>query len=363
MSKPFTQSRVFTAVDDFIFKIPIYWFVSIILIILFIKSGININSYIIYQFSIVQNPFMNQHTAKFLQYSWLAPYLAWLLHIKSPYHLFLFYLFFNYLFFILFICLLFHRLADREARIAAVIFTTLPISSTIFYFVCYDSLTLFLMCLALYLTHPQWIFRVGLIFVGFLLGIQHFEQSFIAIFLVLIVFLQPTQQNQYDSLWAIALLVGIISGKIFLSTIFHIFNIYPPSTRLSWLNENLSIYLRAFCFNLQYILWSILGPSWLLVFKSLDKGRKVIPFIISLFIIIAILAVTYDETRIAAILSFWLLSVYWLLNQYFLKNLDKQLVTFIFLFWLISPMAWVIGGVAARSVFFYNLYHFIDFSH
>lgn len=64
-----------------------------------------------------------------------------------------------------------------------------------------------------------------------------------------------------------------------------------------------------------------------------------------------LLPVSYDQTRVIAIVTFPLIAAYWLFNEDFLKKISKQETALIFLIGAITPWGWVLGGEPKLSAF------------
>ncbi len=139
-------------VERLIFAAPASRLVTAVLLLGLVKTGV----WQIPNFGasrlIAQDPFTNPFqdpNAHALYWSWLGPFLAWLLGATSPAAFFALHLVLSVGFTVLFIVTAFSHLPEREARISLVLFSVLPVSATAFFWVSTDSLTLFLMMLAL----------------------------------------------------------------------------------------------------------------------------------------------------------------------------------------------------------------------
>ena len=95
-----------------------------------------------------ENIYANPY-AHYLYYNFLGGYLANLLDITSKLSFFLFHLFFSFLFVFLFVFLIFKNLNRRNAIYSLIIFLILPVSTTVFYWVGYDSITLSIFILSI----------------------------------------------------------------------------------------------------------------------------------------------------------------------------------------------------------------------
>jgi hypothetical protein len=93
----------------------------------------------------------------------------------------------------------------------------------------------------------------------------------------------------------------------------------------------------------------------LIAIKYAERGKAALPFILSLAVLMLLIPFLEDETRVLAIITFPLLTIFWLANPDFLKTLSKNLVSLLFLFWLIVPWLWIWEGHARGSVFQHDI--------
>src|SRR6202044_3238257 len=143
-------------------------------------------------------------------------------------------------------------------RISLLLFTILPVSATAYFWVGYDSITLFLMLLAL--AYPERLLLAGV--AGALLGLQHFEQGLLgAGGLLLATFLSRRQGDAttHSLRHGLALLVGVLVGKAGLAGIFWEYAIEIKISRLEWLRQSLGKIVSQFFLHFQYAVWSIFG--------------------------------------------------------------------------------------------------------
>jgi hypothetical protein len=345
-------------VERLLFVAPASRLVAAVLLIGLIKTGV----WQIPNFGasrlIAQNPFANPFqdpNAHALYWSWLGPFLAWLIDATSPPAFFLFHLVFSAGFAALFIATAFRHLPAREARVSLVLFAVLPVSATAFFWVSTDSLTLFLMMLALALP-PRW--PVAALF-GTALGMQHFEQAFFGFGGLLVALLLSRwgggQAAERPLRWVLALLLGTMAGKLALVGLFQSLGVQVNSGRLYWLKEHLPLLVEQFFFHLHVILFSVLGLGWLVAVKYLERGRESLPFPVALGGLMLLLPISGDQTRVLAVVTFPLLTIFWLLNGRFLASLSNRSAAWLFLAWVIVPWGWVWGGIPRWSAFPYDL--------
>lgn len=353
--------KALALIENLIFRSPIWKLLTVIWLAAFVKIGIwhipNLDA----SRTIAENPFSNSlpSIAHYLYWNWLGSFGAWLIGATGQFTFFLFHFAFSLAFTALFIIFIFSTFCDRTARISLVIFTILPVSATAYFWVSADSVTLFLMMLALAIPRIP----LAVLFVGIGLGAQHFEQSFFGVAGLLFAVALSKRQGDYFGAYTIRfasiLLAGIFVGKLALFGLFNYNNVEINSGRIYFLREYLSTYLGQFYFHFQYIVWSVLGLGWLIALKYLDRGRKSLPFFLPLFGLMLLLPVAGDQTRVLAIVTFMLVSVYWLLNAQFLNQISNQQAAGIFLIWILMPWSWVWGGVPRWSVFPYDIVYIL----
>jgi len=349
--------KALTLIEKFIFRSPFWKLVSVISLFVIVKSGIWYIPNLDVSRSIAENPFSNSlpPIAHYLYWNWLGSFGAWLIGATGQLTFFLFHLAFSLAFTALFIKLIFSRLSDRNARISLVIFTTLPVSATVYFWVSTDSITLFLMVLAL--LNPKNLFATLLVGIG--LGTQHFEQAFFGVAGLLVAITLSNRQGDDFGAYSIRcfsiLLFGTLVGKLVLFGIFKYNNVEVNLGRTYFLSEHFSTFLSQFFFHFQYIIWSVLGLGWLVALKYLDYGRRSLPFFLTLFGLMMLLPISGDQTRVLGIVTFLLVSVYWLLNAQFLDQISDQQAAGIFLIWILMPWSWVWGGVPRWSIFPYDV--------
>lgn len=345
-------------IEKFIFESDVWKLVLVIALLTLFKTGIWYIPNMDVSRAIAQNPFTNPFpdpNAHYLLWSWLGPFLAWLIGATGKWQFFAFHLFFSIAFTILFIKVAFNTFSNELARSSLVLFSILPVSATAYFWVSLDSITLFLMLLAL-------AFQDSLTFtfiIGLLLGMQHFEQSFFAaaglLFAVSISYKQG-YTLRYSWKFCLLLLIGVISGKFLLFGLFSYHSIDVNSGRIYWLREHIHILLNQFFFHFHYIIWSVLGLGWLVALRFTDWGGKSVPFFLTLAgLSLSVLPVSGDQTRVMAIITFPLIAVYWLLNQDFLEKLTKREVSLLFTAWALMPWQWVWGGAPKWSAFPYDI--------
>jgi hypothetical protein len=344
-------------IEKFIFESDAWKLILVIALLTLFKTGIWYIPNLGASQAIAQNPFTNPFpdpNAHYLFWSWLGLFLAWLIGATGKWQFFVFHLFFSVAFTLLFIRVTFNTLSNDLARSSLVLFSVLPVSATAYFWVSSDSITLFLMLLAL--AFPRSLAFTFI--VGLLLGMQHFEQGFFAAAGLLFAIAISHRQGyalKYSWKFCLLLLIGVIAGKFLLFGLFGHYSINVNSGRMHWLREHLHLLLNQFFFHFHYIIWSVLGLGWLVALRFTDWGVKSVPFFLALAGLCLLLPVSGDQTRVLAIITFPLVSAYWLFNQDFLKNLAKREISLLFTAWALMPWGWVWGGAIKWSAFPYDI--------
>ena len=266
----------------------------------------------------------------------------------------------------LFVVVALSRFPDHSARAAIILFAILPVSATAYFWVGYDSLTLFIMLLGLaYQQHT-----LVTLLAGIALGMHHFEQGVLATAGLLFANClsrtavlredRPQSQRRHPSNYdhsvqfPVLLLVAVIAGKLMLVGLFNYFGVTVNSGRLFYLAD-VHPAVKSLVFHIHYAVWSILGLGWLVALRYLDLGRPTIPFFVTLSCLMLLLPISGDQTRILAIITFPLIAEYWLFNVTFLTQVTKKELAAIFVAWVLMPWAWTWSGIPKWSVFPYDI--------
>ena len=350
--------NLFNNVEKIIFDSPKWKLLLFLFLILIFKTGIFYHPNIWRHLEVAKSPFENYfENTPYLHYyyqNWFGNFIAGVLGAKTKALFFLFHIFFSFSFVLLFVKYLFKNLPERSARISVIIFFLLPVSGTVFYFVGYDSVTLFLIALSLYY-HKNLLL---LILVGMALGMQHFEMAFVAVlfplFALIIDKLRGNKQN-FSILFPLILIIGAIVGKILLILIFDYNNIELQASRTDWYEESLPQILYTFFFRFYNIIWFSIGLGWIVLIKYCYTDSKKFTFLLSFFGLLLFLPILPDTTRTFSVLSFLLLAIFLLTNEKFLNTISKKESSIIFLLWALIPYGWVWEGIARQSHFSYTV--------
>ncbi|MFH1859753.1 MAG: hypothetical protein ABH870_01875 [bacterium] len=353
--------QVLKNIENFIYESPTWKLITTVLLIMLFKTGVWYIPNMEISRIIAQYPFINsfKDPSNYLFWNWLGLFLSWVVGAEGQCLFFLFHFIFSIAFTFLFIKMLFVHFSNRDARTSLILFLLLPVSATAYFWVGTDSITLFLMLCA-FVFSGFWFITL---LTGVALGMQHFEQAFCAflgLFLAISISKHFRAQIKYSTKWALTLLIGVILGKLFLMGIFDYFDMNVSSGRISWLKSHFLSMLNQFFFHIHYILWSILGLGWIIVLKYSEKGKIALPFLLCLFGFMILLPVCEDQTRVFAIISFPLIAAFWLFNCEFIDSLSNQLISWLFLLWIIIPWGWVWQGRPKWSVFPHDIAYFLS---
>ncbi len=344
-------------IHRFIYRSSRTKLIAAVLAISFVKTGVwyipNFDGWKSMRLDPFHNPFSDP-TAHYLFWNWLGPFLGWRLRIQNDQLFLYFHVLFSLAFTATYIWLAFKTFEEREARTALILFLALPVSATAYFWIGMDSITLALMMFIL-AAHkwPSISFLLGIA-----LGMQHAEQGAVAFAAVLFAlvwsqFVRP--QESYSVPWALASLLGVIAGRIVLMLVFHHYGVIVNSGRPYYLSRYGGVYASMFWYHFQYVLWSVLGVGWIAVARFVERGRAAVPMLAALCLMMLMLPVVGDETRVLGIVTFPLLAVYLLLNPEFLQSLSSRFVSWVFGLWLLIPLPWAWGGRPLVSIFPYNI--------
>ncbi|MFN4018861.1 MAG: hypothetical protein ACK4JB_26240 [Reyranella sp.] len=305
---------------------------------------------------IAQDPFaqtIQEPSAQYIMSSWLAPFIAWLLGARTEAPFLLVYLGYVLGFLALVVTLAFAELEEREARIALVVFAALPVSASGLFWISHDGLTFLLIVTALALRRRPALAAL----VGMALGMQHFEQAFIGFAALGLASVSTPSfggQAPVSGRFSLAVLAGIVTGKLALLGIFHLVGLAPQG-RLTWLLDRLPMLAGQFWFHAHQVVWAGLGVGWLVALRYADRGRAAIPFFAALGGLMIVLVISEDQTRVFAAVTLPLLYAFWLSEPSFLRQLARREGAALLVVWLLVPWAWTWGGVPTWSALPYDL--------
>ena len=354
-------------VEFFLFQTPVWKLILFLFLIMFFKVGLFYHPNLWYHLEVARNPynniFIDRPELQSFYLSYFGSWLAYFVGATSKTSFFLLHLLFSIFYSFLFIRLIFKNFSNETSRIALILFFIFPASSTVYYIVGYDSVTIFLMTLGLYFR--RYILLTFLI--GILMGLQHFELSFFGSGGLLFAMILATLVNEKkwrSILFPLSLFIGVIFGRIILHFIFDFNNIEITNDRTEWYLEALPQTLYTFFFRSYDVIWFSIGLGWLILIKYYLVIEKKIYFFLPFFCMILMLTIIPDTTRTFSVMSFLIISYFILLDKNFLNFLSRKEISFIFFLWAIIPYGWAWQGIARPSHFpytvGYTLKHFVD---
>ncbi len=353
--------KALDSIERFVFHSAAWKLILIIQLIMLFKTGVWFIPNLSSSLAMAQNPFTNPYpdpNAHYLCWIWISAFLGWVVGIKETWSFFLLHLLFSISFTVLFIRTAFVRLQGREARVSLILFSLLPVSATAYFWVSYDSITLFLMMAAL--AFPGRLF-LPLMF-GIIIGMQRFGQAFFAYAGVLFaIYCSKFYKTrvEFTLQWALGLLIGAICGKLMLVAMFSYLGVSVNSGNLyRQLHGEFLPQATGLFYHFHYAVFSVLGLGWIVLIKYFDKKKDAIPFLIPFFALLLLLIPVGDKTRVLAIVTFPLVASFWILNKDFLASLSDRLVAWLLLLWCIVPWAWV-WGEPKWSAFPYDIAYVI----
>nr|WP_314544090.1 hypothetical protein [uncultured Massilia sp.] len=344
-------------IEHLLFETPTWKLLAVVFTLCLVKTGIWWYPNPLALWAMAQDPFASPFTQPdehYLMWNWLGPWLAWLVGATSMTKLFLFFLACAVGFVALFARVALVQLPREQARTAIVLFALLPVSTTAFFWVGQDGLTLLLLMAAL--AFPA--VPLATLALGVLLGLQHFEQAFFAAAGLGAAVCLGRRQGvapAYGLRFCLLLALGAVAGKLGLVYLFKHYEIHVNSGRMYWLRNHAGMMLSAFFLHLHGIAWSLLGVGWLAAARFADAGRKSLPFFLALGGLFLLAAVTADQTRVLATVTFPLIVAYWLLNPGFLSTIARRETALLFGLWIVVPVSWVWSGLPRWSLFPYDV--------
>ena len=348
-----------------VFKLNVKNILVLLFVISIFKNGIWYHPALWNMLEIAKNPFENVFGSNFNKYylysSWLSPFLAYLLGIKSKIFFFIFHFFLAVSFLFLTINLIKKNVKKNNIKKSLILFLIFPVSMTSFYWVGYDSLILLLMTTSL--LYKKNFLVILICSIG--IGLQHFEIGVVSILILTIalsleqIFYSNKIKKKISFTFIIIFFIGLLIGKIIL------FKIYAGEDfvagRFSWIYNALLHLFYNFYFNFYNILWFALGPAWLIIIHFFFNQKERWSFLISLICLIFILPFVDDHSRVYSACSFILISVYILYNDEFLDKITNQHLSIFFLVWILFPYSWVWQGDLRPSMFQYDLAYVLDY--
>lgn len=349
-------SSVTSGFAAWVFDTPRWKYLAVIFGVMLAKTGVTFvaPSTVAMAVDPYTNPF--SHPSEHYQFwSWLGPWLAHQLGATTEVTFTLMYLGFALAFTVLVVGWLLRSLDDATARVAVLVFALLPVSAAPYYWVFTDALTLFLMACALYVPRNPLL----LIALGTALGMHHFEQGVIATGAATFALAWTARrgtQLAYTWRWSLALLVGVVIGKVLLVALFARWGIEVNSGRLWYLASQWGHLVRRFAYSWHFVVFSMFAVGWLVVIPFIRRNRaESHPFGVAVLGLFLLLPISDDPTRVYAIVTFPLCCVFLLRNPEFLATLGRELVGLLVLLGLLVPWMFVWHGRPLVTALPYNV--------
>lgn len=346
-------------VERFIFESSRRRFISVLLVVSLCKTGIWHIPNIGLSRMIAVDPFTNPIAdpyAHYLYWNWLSLFLAWLIGATGRFSFALFHLAFAVAFTALATFAFFDRLPERQARVALVIFCSLPVSGTVYYWVGMDAVVLFLMLVPLVFSR-SWLVPF---LAGITLGLQHFEQGLVAggvLFVTVVVAGRMKLDPPYPPRFAVTWVCGVVVGKLALVALFAHWDAHVNNGRLVLFGHEFRTLLLEAALHFQVVVWSAFGVGWLVLLGYVDRLRsQAVPLVVGLLLCTPFLVLAQDETRVISIITFPLVAGYWLFDEAALARVTGREVSFLLVAWLVVPWSWTWLGVPRWSALPYDVY-------
>jgi hypothetical protein len=356
---------MFSRAADLFFKIPLRQLAVYLYLIMLVRTGIWVMGSMPEQIVVVFSPFLNKipfDQSHYVFWNYLGPLSAHLLF--TPFHLstpiayvtpyFIYCLFFAAIGTALFCHLVTTRLDDHAARASLLIYFLLPVAGTTYFWVGMDGLTFLLLLLPFVMPRNAW-WGAG---IGFLLGLQHFEQGFLA-YLAVLASLYLTGKNaeatDVSKPWATSVLGGILLGKLALILWFSYIDLNVASDRFSWMMDHERRTLFYAMLHPHVMFASLMGVAWLVVGRLAFFRQANLPFFVPFTVLLLLPFIVEDETRVFSLVAFPLLAYWILFNPKFLQSLEHDFLGLLVVLMIIVPWMWVWRGEPRWSAFPYDL--------
>ena len=359
------MNKFLICVSDYITNLSFKKLAILLLIISLFKTGVWYHPALWNMLEVAKDPFNNvfgnEVNKYYLYSSWLSPFIAYLLNLNTKISFFIFHLLLAIFFLVIFIFLIKKFVNEKYQKKSLIIFFIFPVSMTSFYWVGYDSLILILLTLSL--LYYKNLFVIILCSLG--IGLQHFEIGIVSTSVLLVckilekLFYNKDQNIKLSFTFIVIFFLGLILGKVILYEIYSSEDL--AQGRLNWIYNALLHLIYNFYFNFYNIFWFSLGVGWILILKFFFETKYKYPFIISIFLILGILPIVDDHTRVYSACSFMLIVYYIICNNNFLKTIKNTELSFIFLIWIMLPYSWVWQGDLRSSMLNYDLAYVLNY--
>lgn len=332
----------------------------ILLVLTLARTGVWTMPNLIVSQAFAIDPYNNliaEHTAgHYLAWSYLGPFLAHQAGLVEFRDFFVLHLVFALLAAGLVAWRLRSEVGCANAPLALLLYAGLPVAANGFFWVGMDGLIHLLMVAALAVRRSV---PGGLVF-GILLGLQHFEVSlfgFGALAAARLLARKDPGSLGFKDGWLLALLSGLIAGRVALSLWFLHLNFHLSGDRLSWATDNLSVMLAEALAHPHIKLWGVLGGGWLTVALVLAHAGAGLRLWLGLPLLglLGLVLLVADTTRVLGHALFPLLWIGMLTRREFLEARYAELARWLGWAALAIPYIFVIGGGAHFGKLTYTL--------
>lgn len=324
-------------------------FVGFVMLIL--NAGIwlmpNINMQYMVSQNLLQVPFQNPN-AHYIFYNYLEPLLFWILQGRTLKEYILFTFLVTLLFTLTYMLwfLKYHQNELTNHPFKLLLALSFPVFFITYYWVGMDGMTLLFILLVLINNKKS----LALLF-AFLLGLQHFEQGFIAFGLLLATIILKKlveKEKLFDehSIYYIRVVILLIVAKLSLSLFFSFFDVGLSGARDSYMKEHMMTYITMWKQNWYMILWSFFGVGWVVIIRFYRQTWILFP---AITIVLFFTAIVGDQTRVGVILLFPTLFHFILANRVFWKNVEKEFAIGLVFLYLLIPIS-VVWGTTHTSL-------------
>jgi hypothetical protein len=346
--------RMVSTITRWIHGSPRWLFLAVIMVIALLKCGVWVVPNIGLSAELSTNPFAYHPGLAYLTENWLMAFLGWIFHLTSWQALTVLNAVESLAFVTVIFALLFRRLPERAARNASLVFVALPVSTTAFYWLGLDSLTLLLMGLAMLASRRWWL----VLPIGVLLGLQHFEQGLAAsLALCGVVGLGALirVKRWRELVFPVALLLGVLIGKGVLTWILAVTHSKIDYDRFSWFTDNALGLLHSYLSEPLLLVYSVLGVGWFAVIKFATRGRRAIPLLAGLLVVSLLICLYADHTRVACIVALPIIVHELLLDRELTENATDTEVAWFSLLWVVVPWIWDWGNVVQPNLVLHDI--------
>lgn len=314
--------------------LPSWVLLSTLTVAVLLKTGFGVMPNIANQSSFAAHPMHNALPSEhsFIWWNWLSPATAHVLGLtdQGSYGLFCMALSLAVLP-AMYLALRSFGLDLREARWRTVLVCTLPASFTTLFWVGMDSMTLLLLVLVV-AVHRRLLASVAL---GVLCGLQHAEQSLVAIALLgFALWLYERRQVRN----AAAALGGVLTGKVVLMLLVGHVSGDKVQTRWDWFVAHHANVLHEFVSAWPMVVWSVFGAGWLVLLGARLGRREWLLVAVAFAAGLAMTITSGDPTRVASITTLPAMLVLLSRASFSAELLRSRLIITLA---LLAPAVWV----------------------